>query len=69
MKVTVIGGGVAGIQTALALKGLGLKPVIIEKEDTLGGKLRGWHKLFPTMTPRAARTKHSNHGLNRSAWH
>lgn len=51
MKVTVIGGGVAGIQTALALKGLGLEPIIIEKEDTLGGKLRGWHKLFPTMTP------------------
>lgn len=41
----------AGIQTALALKGLGHDPVIIEKEDTLGGKLRGWHRLFPVMTP------------------
>ena len=51
MKVTIIGGGVAGIQTALALKGLGHDPVIIEKEDTLGGKLRGWHRLFPVMTP------------------
>ena len=51
MKVTVIGGGVAGIQTAIALKELGLTPIIIEKNDHLGGKLCGWHKLFPTMTP------------------
>ena len=51
MKVTIIGGGVAGLQTAIALKELGLSPVIIERESELGGKLRGWHKLFPTMTP------------------
>ena len=51
MKVTVIGGGVAGLQTAIALKELGVTPIIIEKENHLGGKLCGWHKLFPTMTP------------------
>jgi heterodisulfide reductase subunit A len=53
MRVTIIGGGVAGLQTAIALKRLGVEPVIIEKSDALGGKLRGWHKLFPTMTPTA----------------
>ena len=41
----------AGIRTALALGRLGLSPILIEKEATLGGKLRGWHCLFPTMTP------------------
>ena len=35
MKVVVIGGGVAGIRTALALGRLGLSPILIEKEATL----------------------------------
>ncbi len=39
------------MQTALSLKELGVDPVIVEKELTLGGKLRDWHKLFPTFTP------------------
>ena len=51
MRVCVIGGGVAGIQAALALKQLGLTPIVIEKEEVVGGKLRQWHKLFPSMTP------------------
>ncbi|MBQ4279986.1 MAG: CoB--CoM heterodisulfide reductase iron-sulfur subunit A family protein [Rikenellaceae bacterium] len=50
-KVVVIGGGVAGMQTALTLSELGLTPVIIEKEASTGGKLCKWHKLFPTLTP------------------
>lgn len=25
--------------------------MIVEKEPELGGKLRGWHRLFPTFTP------------------
>lgn len=50
-RVAVIGGGVAGMQTALRLAEQGLEPVIIEKEAELGGKLRGWHVLFPSFTP------------------
>ncbi len=50
-RVIVIGGGVAGMQTAATLAGLGIHPVIIEKGDRLGGKLLNWHKLFPTFTP------------------
>lgn len=50
-RVIVIGGGVAGMQTALRLAGQGVEPLIIEKEPELGGKLRGWHVLFPSFTP------------------
>ena len=50
-RIIVIGGGVAGMQTALRLAELGFEPVIVEKEPELGGKLRGWHVLFPTFTP------------------
>ena len=50
-KVIVIGGGVAGMQTALRLAEQGVEPTIIEKEAELGGKLRGWHVLFPSFTP------------------
>lgn len=50
-RVIIIGGGTAGMQTALRLSDGGVHPVIIEKEAELGGKLRGWHRLFPTFTP------------------
>jgi heterodisulfide reductase subunit A len=50
-KVIVIGGGPAGMQAAVSLAAQGLKPVIVERADTLGGKLRDWHRLFPSMTP------------------
>ena len=50
-KVIVIGGGAAGMQTALRLKEQGIEPLIVEKEADLGGKLRGWHALFPSFTP------------------
>ncbi|WP_300283898.1 FAD-dependent oxidoreductase [uncultured Alistipes sp.] len=50
-KVVIIGGGIAGMQAAVTLGELGIRSVIVEKEETLGGKLKGWDRLFPTMTP------------------
>lgn len=50
-KVIIIGGGAAGMQTALRLAERGIEPLILEKEAEAGGKLRGWHALFPTFTP------------------
>lgn len=50
-NVVIVGGGVAGMQTAITLDELGIDSVIIEKEAVLGGKLNKWDRLFPTMTP------------------
>jgi len=50
-RAIVIGGGIGGMQTALRLRARGVEPLIIEKEAELGGKIRGWHRLFPTFTP------------------
>lgn len=45
-SVLVIGGGVAGAQTAAALNSYGYETTLIEKEDTLGGELSGSLKDF-----------------------
>lgn len=50
LKVAVIGGGIAGMQTALRLRELGIEPIIFERDKELGGKVRNWHLLFPTFT-------------------
>lgn len=50
-KILVIGGGPAGIETAYQLKNLGLNPIIVEKNDKLGGHLAKWDRLFPSSHP------------------
>ncbi len=50
-KVVIIGGGPAGMQAALSLAADGLKPFVVERSGAVGGKLRDWHCLFPSMTP------------------
>ena len=49
--VLVVGGGIAGMETAVQLKSLGLVPVIVEKSSSLGGHVAQWNRLFPDMTP------------------
>lgn len=49
--VIVIGGGVAGMQCAAELATQNIRVTLLEKESDIGGKVRGWHKLFPTFTP------------------
>ena len=49
--VAIIGGGIAGMEAARQLYGLGYTPVIIEKSDRTGGHVNQWHKLFPDMKP------------------
>ncbi len=45
----VIGGGVAGIQSALDLADMGFKVYLVEKSPSLGGKMAQLDKTFPTM--------------------
>ncbi|MBE6182566.1 MAG: FAD-binding protein [Rikenellaceae bacterium] len=52
-RAIIIGGGIAGMQTALQLKSQGIESLIVERESELGGKLRDWHVLFPSFTPAA----------------
>jgi heterodisulfide reductase subunit A len=45
----VIGGGVAGIQTALDLADAGHMVYLVEKQPTIGGVMAQLDKTFPTM--------------------
>ncbi|MFA5330206.1 MAG: FAD-dependent oxidoreductase [Prolixibacteraceae bacterium] len=49
--VLVIGGGIAGIETASQLTDAGHWVTLIEKETKIGGKLNDWSCLFPDFTP------------------
>jgi len=44
----VIGGGVAGMSAALALANQGIQVHLVEREQELGGLIRGVQTLFPT---------------------
>lgn len=49
--VTIIGGGVAGLQCAAEMACQGVRVTLFEKENHIGGKLCSWNNLFPTFTP------------------
>ena len=48
-KCLVIGGGIAGIQTALDVAEAGYPVDIVEKKPTIGGKMAQLDKTFPTL--------------------
>jgi heterodisulfide reductase subunit A len=48
-RALVIGGGVAGIQTALDLADSGFDVVLVEKKPSIGGTMAQLDKTFPTM--------------------
>lgn len=67
-KAMVIGGGIAGIQSALDLANSGHKTYLVEREPTIGGRMAQLDKTFPTLdcsscilTPRMTEVKrHEN---------
>jgi heterodisulfide reductase subunit A len=46
----IIGGGISGMKASIALADMGIKSIIIEKEDHLGGRLTDLHSMFPSDT-------------------
>ncbi len=47
--VLVIGGGIAGIQTALDLADAQFKVYLVDKAPSVGGKMAQLDKTFPSM--------------------
>lgn len=45
----VVGGGIAGMQTALDLADQGYEVALVEKEPSIGGKMIALSKVFPTL--------------------
>lgn len=65
--VLVIGGGIAGMQASLDLGEQGYKVLLVESYPSIGGKMIGLNKVFPTLdcsscicTPRMAEVAHHN---------
>lgn len=63
--VLVIGGGAAGMESAITLGDMGYSVLLVEKEPTIGGKMILLSKVFPTLdcasciaTPKMAATAH-----------
>jgi heterodisulfide reductase subunit A2 len=61
----VIGAGIAGMQAALDLAGLGFEVLLVERQPSIGGIMVGLNKVFPTLdcsscicTPRMAEVAH-----------
>ncbi|MGN0457523.1 MAG: 4Fe-4S binding protein [Eubacterium sp.] len=48
-RALVIGGGIAGIQTAIDIADAGFEVDIVEKSPTIGGKMAQIDKTFPTL--------------------
>ncbi len=47
-SILVLGGGVAGVQTALDLSELGYYVYLVEKNASIGGVMAKLDKTFPT---------------------
>jgi len=45
----VIGGGIAGLQSALDLADQGFKVLVVEREASIGGRMIALSKVFPTL--------------------
>ncbi len=48
LPILIIGGGIAGIQAAIDLGGMGIKVHLIEEKPSIGGRMAQLDKTFPT---------------------
>jgi heterodisulfide reductase subunit A-like polyferredoxin len=63
--ILIVGGGIAGMESALTLGDMGYKVLLVEKEASIGGVMVLLSKVFPTLdcascisTPKMAATAH-----------
>jgi heterodisulfide reductase subunit A len=47
--VLVVGGGIAGIESALRLADAGKQVYLVEREPSIGGHMAQLYKTFPTL--------------------
>ena len=47
----VVGGGIAGMTTAIEAAETGMNAVIVEKNPYLGGRVAQLHQYFPKLCP------------------
>ncbi len=50
-ELLVVGGGIAGITTAIEAAEAGLEVAIVEREACLGGRVARFHQYFPKLCP------------------
>ena len=50
-SVLVIGGGIAGLTAAVELADAGCSVILVEKSDSLGGRVARMHQYFPKLCP------------------
>jgi heterodisulfide reductase subunit A2 len=62
--VVVIGGGIAGMEAASSLADFGLAVTLIEKNESLGGHVGQWDRLFPSRRPAKEVTGYLTERLN-----
>ena len=48
-RVLIVGGGIAGIESALQIADAGFEVVIVEKDSSVGGHMSRFDKTFPTL--------------------
>ena len=48
-SILVVGGGIAGIQSALEIADAGFPVYLVEKEPSVGGHMAQFDKTFPTL--------------------
>jgi heterodisulfide reductase subunit A len=68
VDVLVVGGGIAGMQSALDMADQGYHVALVEKEPSIGGKMIMLSKVFPTLdccscitTPKMSAVAHHDH--------
>jgi len=65
-RTLIIGGGAAGMKTALSLAENGQKVTLVEREDKLGGKLNRLNTLFPTDIDAGEMAKKLEHDIDQN---